>query len=332
VSRGKILVIRGGAIGDFILTLPVFSALREQFPETHLEVLGYPHIATLAESGGLVDATRSIEARTLAGFFAKNGALDGSLQDYFAEFAIIISYLYDPDGVFEENVRRSSKAQFIVGPHRPNERMNLHATEVFLKPLERLAIFAPDSTPRLKIRIDSNAKRTAGPLTPALSPNGGEGESSARFRGGEAARVLAIHPGSGSERKNWPEAKWAETIGLLLKSPELKIVLVGGEAEGDRLVRLAVPCSSERIEVLQNQPLVEVARRLSECSAFLGHDSGISHLAAALGLPTIVLWGESNQAIWRPKGPKVVVLKSEVELHSIAPASVLNALESAVCR
>ena len=53
--RGKILVIRGGGIGDFIFTLPAITALRRNFPKAHLEVLGYPHIVRLAIAGGLVD-------------------------------------------------------------------------------------------------------------------------------------------------------------------------------------------------------------------------------------------------------------------------------------
>jgi len=73
MSKGKILVIRGGAIGDFILTLPAIAALRQQFPLAHLEVLGYPHIVQLAQAGGLVDRVQAIEARALAGFFARNG-------------------------------------------------------------------------------------------------------------------------------------------------------------------------------------------------------------------------------------------------------------------
>src|SRR5205809_471155 len=109
---GKILVIRGGAIGDFILTLPVLAAMRAQFPRAHLEVLGYRHIAELALAGGLADGVRSIEARPLAGFFARGGELAVGLQDYFAEFAIIISYLYDPDQVFQANVASCSRAQF----------------------------------------------------------------------------------------------------------------------------------------------------------------------------------------------------------------------------
>src|SRR5512136_2312341 len=98
--RGRILVIRGGAIGDFILTLPAIAALRRQFPEAYLEVLGYPHIVQLAIAGGLVDRAHSIEARALAGFFARNGALAQDLMDYFSEFDLIVSYLYDPDEIF----------------------------------------------------------------------------------------------------------------------------------------------------------------------------------------------------------------------------------------
>jgi heptosyltransferase-2 len=119
VPENKILVIRGGAIGDFILTLPVLSALRQQFPETRLELLGYPHIAQLALAGGLVDAVRSIEARALAGFFAQGGRLDPELADYFSSFALILSYLYDPDGIFQENIARIARTHSLparIGP------------------------------------------------------------------------------------------------------------------------------------------------------------------------------------------------------------------------
>ncbi|HVV72835.1 MAG TPA: hypothetical protein VHI52_15280, partial [Verrucomicrobiae bacterium] len=128
VFRGKILVIRGGAIGDFILTLPALAALRRQFPEAFLEVLGYPHISRLAIAGGLANQTRSLEGRDLAAFFGRGAELTEELRDYFSEFDLIISYLYDPDQIFRTNVGRCSPAQFIPGPHRPDERSGVHAT------------------------------------------------------------------------------------------------------------------------------------------------------------------------------------------------------------
>ena len=120
------------------------------FRTAHLEVLGYPHIAQLAVAGGLVDRVQPIEARGLAGFFARGGTLEPGLMDYFSGFDLVISYLYDPDEIFKTNVCRCPVGQFIVGPHRPDETERIHATRVFLEPLERLAIFDADPVPRLK--------------------------------------------------------------------------------------------------------------------------------------------------------------------------------------
>lgn len=302
MKQGKILVIRGGAIGDFVLTLPVFAALRRQFPQAQLEVLGYPHIASLALAGGLVDAVRSIEARPLAGFFARRGQLDAQLAGYFKSFAIIFSYLYDPDEIFRENVGLCSAAQFVQGPHRPDEKLSLHATEVFLKPLERLAIFDPSPAPRLELRVansDSENKQSR----------------------------LALHPGSGSEQKNWPEKNWSLLIAHLLAVTDFNLLLVGGEAEGARLERLADKIPPGRIQLARNLPLPELARRLQACDGFIGHDSGITHLAAAMSVPCFALWGASNETVWRPLGERVTIFRPTEGLERLSVEDVFDELE-----
>ena len=283
-ALAKILIIRGGAIGDFILTLPAITALRERFPDARLEVLGYPRIAQLAQAGGLVESVRPIDARPMAGFFAKNGDLDRELAAYFAGFAVIVSYLFDPDRIFETNVARESEAQFIVGPHRPNEGDNTHATRIYLKPLEKLAIFGAEPTPKLRVRRGANGNLPAG-------------------------RWIALHPGSGSERKNWPETQWATLTHRLIESTGLNLLIVGGEAEGDRLERLVQGLPSDRCLIAKNMPLPEVALKLQQCIRFVGHDSGISHLAAAVGLPGLVLWGPTKREIWQPLGQKIDILQ-----------------------
>ena len=312
--QNRILVIRGGAIGDFILTLPVFTALRQHFPKTHLEVLGYPHIAQLALAGGLVDKLQSIEARPLAGFFARGGQLDEKLRHYFGSCAVIISYLYDPDTIFRENVARCSRAQFIVGPHRPDECPGLHATQVLLKPLERLAIFGADPMPRLNVGQASRRSSRA------------QGNRKVKARQ-EAYPTLAVHPGSGSEKKNWPEAKWSDLLQDLLRTADLNFLMVGGEAEEGRLERLAATLPGGRHQIAHNLPLSELARRLSICAAYIGHDSGITHLAAALGLPTLVLWGQSVEATWRPLGKHVTIIRADSGLSALSVATVLKGLE-----
>jgi heptosyltransferase-2 len=301
IPAGKILVIRGGAIGDFILTCPVFAALRSQLPGARLEVLGYRHIAELAASSGLVDEVRPIDARPLAAFFARDGDLPPDLRDYFASFAIVISYLYDPDGIFEANVASCSNARFLVGPHRPDECMGVHATETFLKPLERLAIFDANPVPRLEFSPQ-----------PASLDCG----------------FVALHPGSGSDRKNWPETSWAELLAALAAETSRRLLLIGGEAEGDRIERLAETLPAERVQLASHLPLVELARLLSGCLAFIGHDSGISHLAAAVGLPVLALWGETLEAVWRPRGDHVRIIREPAGLHYLTPARVLQELRA----
>src|SRR5438132_11097844 len=118
----RILVIRGGAIGDFILTLPALKALREARPRAHIEILGYKHIAVVAENRFYAQAVRSIEYGRLASFFAKNSELPAELADYFASFDLIISYLYDPDRIFESNLRRCGVENLLCGPAKINEK------------------------------------------------------------------------------------------------------------------------------------------------------------------------------------------------------------------
>ena len=309
---GRILIIRGGAIGDFVLTLPVFAALRAQLPSARVEVLGYRRIAALAVESGLADEARSIEARPLAGFFAEGGDLAPELQEYFSGFAIIVAFLYDPDGIFAANVARCSKAQYIAGPHRPDDRAGVHAAEVFLKPLERLAIFDADPIPRLHL-----------PGAPAVP----SGQSTAPANP-QPTPLLAVHPGSGSERKNWPEARWAEFLDDQMGTTRRRLLLVGGEAEGSRLERLAARLPAERVVRAFGLPLPTLAQQLSSCVALVGHDSGISHLAAAVGVPVLALWGETAEKVWCPRGERVRVLRARRGLADLEPAAVQAELDA----
>lgn len=306
--RGRILVVRGGAIGDFILTLPVLRALRDRFSTAELEVLGYPHIVQVAQSGGLVDRVSAIEARGMAGFFARNGTLDKTLSDYFSEFSMILSYLYDPDGIFRENVARCSEAQFVEGPHRPDETEAIHATDVLLKPLERFAIFDADPVPRL---ILGNR-----PPDEILDLAGAHA--------GVSLQWLAAHPGSGSEKKNWPEARWAGLLARLARETQLRFLLIGGEAEGDRLARLARILPVERVRVARSLPLSDLALLLRQCHVFLGHDSGISHLAGALGVRGLVLWNDTNPVIWKPRTELLNLLQAPGGLGGLSETVVFE--------
>jgi ADP-heptose:LPS heptosyltransferase len=295
-------VARGGAIGDFILTLPALAALRRRFPGAHLDLMAQPSIASLAVASGLARRILPLNSRALAPFFAPNSPLDPELATALAGYDFILSYLHDPEGVFAENVRRCTPAPMMTGPHRPDPSAGIHATDAWLEPLRQLGIENPDPVPRLDL-----------PPSPNPCP-------------GSRTSTLALHPGSGSEQKNWPESQWAKLLPRLAQACDWNLLLVGGEAEGNRLSRLAPLWPSHRLEIALSLPLPQLAARIASCRFFLGHDSGITHLAAALGLPGIALWGPTHPDLWRPRSVNFRLIHAPDSLASLEIESVLDAL------
>ena len=265
----RALVIRGGALGDFLLTLPVLAALRSAEPGARIEVLAYPHIAKLAEAAGMIDAARSIEYGPLAGFFTKGGILDPDLREYFASFDLVISYLFDPDEIFARHLQNCGVRRLLRGPHLPQGPA--HAIEELAAPLAELGI----------------AEFPRDIIFPSEPASG-------------RADLIAVHPGSGSPVKNWPAARWLELCtGLLAEHPGLRLAVIGGEADQAAVATLR-PLSSERTEFWENLPLPDLSRRLQQAMLYLGHDSGVSHLAAVTGTPSLLLFGPTNPSVWAP--------------------------------
>jgi heptosyltransferase-2 len=139
---------------------------------------------------------------------------------------------------------------------------------------------------------------------------------------------MALHPGSGSERKNWPEGSWGALLERLAKETEASFLLVGGEAEGERLRRLATLLPPARVQLAQSLPLAHLAALLSSCRNYMGHDSGITHLAAALGLPGLVLWGESREQVWRPRSDRMELLRAPDGLAALPTEVVFEAVRA----
>lgn len=285
--KPRILVIRGGAIGDFILTLPALRLLRESFPEAHLEILGYKHIVALAEGRFYADSTRSIEYARLARFFVPGAELDPELIEYFGAFQQIISYIYDPDGLFDLGLRRAGAKNILHANSRLDD--SDHAARQLARPLEVLALYLEDPA----AQFFASASDTA---------------FADRFLKGVTRPVIAIHPGSGSPAKNWPVESWCQLVRQLAGDlPSATFLLVGGEADQPQLATLRVAWRDLHVLEAKDLPLFQLGAVLGRCDLFLGHDSGISHLAAASGSPSLLLFGPTDPDIWAPRNPPVRV-------------------------
>lgn len=286
----RILIVRGGAIGDFILTLPALKALRDAHPHAHVEILGYKHIAALAENRFYAQAVRSIEYGPLSSFFAKNSELPRELANYFASFDLAVSYLYDPDGIFEMNLRRCGVENLSRGPAKIDN--STHAARQLARPIEELGLRVEEFA--AKIHLSNEDRHVA-----------------ATFLRDCAPPIIALHPGSGSEKKNWRLENWIAVGNELLSSGKFdgSIVIVSGEADEDQVRQLEAIWKDRRVRFGKNLPLPHLAAVL-ENTIFIGHDSGISHLAAAAGANCILLFGPTDPDVWAPLNQNVRVLQA----------------------
>lgn len=275
----KILVIRGGALGDFLLTLPAVAGLRKNWPQAQIEMVVAKKFGELVTGPGAVDAVRPIDRPGLAGFYATEGVLDPDWCDYFSEFDLTISYLFDPDGIFARNWQRGGGTgrYLALDPRNPPEQ----AWRYLARPLKELGL-EPQCAQRLYGSMLSATRE--------------------KMRKG---RRVVIHPGSGSPKKNWPLSHWVESLEQCGIDSSLEVTWLFGEAESTLLGKLPEKWMSSPHRVVYQKPLSEVFSTLRNADLFLGHDSGVSHLAAWTGVRCGLLFGPTDPKIWGPPGEGV---------------------------
>lgn len=278
----KILVLRGGAIGDFILTLPVFQALLAEWPQAEIECVGYPRTTDLALAGGLIRRAHALDGPGMTRLFVPETCFPPADQAYYRSFDFIISYLYDPDELLRGNLVANGAREVLYGGHA-REDVTPHATEFLMKPLEAYAIYPEYPVPELNLGAV------------------------------EREPCLVIHPGSGSPMKNWPLEKFIELARRVGEQMPVRFNL--GEAE--QALEAALLAALPEASLIREDALLDTARAINRATHFLGNDTGITHLAAALGLDVTVLFGPSDPRTWAPRGKGRVTVLDRMETRSV---------------
>jgi heptosyltransferase III len=283
----KILVLRGGALGDLILTLPVLREIRESYPTAEVIFLGILPQARLA-APDFVDQVERIDAPELLPIFV-HGQLPDFVRNRLKVFDLAINFFSDPGSVIARNLAAAGVKQVVAGSSQM--RPDVHAVFQLAEVLGPLGLTLRDPVPRLAV-----------------------GSKPAK------ASTFGFHVGSGSTQKNWPIDHWIE-LTQQLDGFFSDFLLVGGEAD-DKVVReFRARCSIPRLRTLLNASLPDLCQALNGCTIFVGHDTGVTHLAAAVGISTIALFGPTNPNIWAPLGEHVSVLQSPDGLMSSISAN-----------
>ena len=289
------LVYHAGALGDFITALPAIAAWkRTRVPGGRLVLLGKPAHATLAVV--VVDEAWDAGATRFASLFAGEATAAVGAALAGVESALVFA----PEGAgVVAGLRRAGVREIVRQDPFPNS--HVHVVDYHLSLFTDLALLPEEKIPRVAIGAPDST-----------------------------AHPVVLHPGSGSPDKNWPIERFVSLAVALADTGPIAWVVGPVEEESGvaaKIAAAAIPGAAS----WRSLPLAELARCLAGARLLVGNDSGVAHLAAAVGCPTVVLFGASDPAIWAPRGRTVVVVGDGTSgMASIPVTAVLAAARIAV--
>lgn len=191
------------------------------------------------------------------------------------------------------NLRALGVGEIVSAPGRPPEHGQQHAADYLLETLFPVISEPLRRQPNVILPVAPEAQQWA--------------EEEWARRGLAGARVLALHPGSGGRSKCWPPERFAGLAGRFIDNG-WRALVIEGPADGPAAARVMQALPPEYAQRLSNLPLPQLAALLARASLYVGNDSGVTHLSALVGAPTLALFGPTNPAIWSPRGPRVQVV------------------------
>ena len=292
MGENRVLFIRGGGVGDFVLTLPLLRALGARHPRAQVDILGYPAIGALAVDGGLASTVWRVDAAWAAPMFSPAGRPGGQLQQFVGRYDAVACVWPDGDGAIETSLRASGVRRLAMVDPLPPETGDRHAIDHAADQMQAVGVPVADRSPRLSASAESEswARRVLAQQLPRQRP------------------VLGMHMGSGSRAKNWPHSNFVAVARAWLARTGGGVLLTRGPAEEGVPEPARPGLPSDRRAVLAQASLPHMAAALAACDAYVGNDSGITHLAAAVGTPTVAVFGPTRPKLWGPRGPKVSIV------------------------
>ena len=320
MQRG--LILQPGAIGDCILTLPLAAYMKNVLDLGGIDILGHTEYVGFLPGRSCVDGVRSIDSMDLHRLFAKTNTFELKDRDplisAFGEYAWIATFLGEPNSNFEQNLiftaNCSHSAEVITLSMKPPKGFSEHLADFYIQQ------FIDQSGHSLH----SRRFQTGDCLIKATEADISTGRELLReISLGSGEKLMVIQPGSGGTRKCWHLENFL-AVARELDSRGVEIVFLLGPAELDRFSDAKIKKISSVGKCLTDLSLTQVLGLLSCVDGFIGNDSGITHLAAALGIRTYGVFGPTNPAVYKSIGPAVTVFISNTASFARKPSVSLQ--------
>jgi len=294
----QILIIHPGALGDVLQAIPALAALGEIGEGSHLTFAGQTRLGRLLSGVGLVDEAIPFDGLGLEDLFA-HGSLPRQVQSRLARFDRVISWFGSRAEPFPQRLHSVVPAA-LIAPPIPETGPPPTVWEHLVRTLAPWGVTAPT---RLAVLSLPQAWRAEARLT--LSRLGWD----------PRRPLLAVHPGAGGKCKHWSAERFAQVIRLIAVKTGCQLLIHQGPADRDAADQLLRALDRSMLHLLE-PPLHLLAAVLQEASAYLGGDSGVSHLAASVGARAVILFSSpSVRARWAPWSPTALPLAVSNGLH-----------------
>jgi ADP-heptose:LPS heptosyltransferase len=281
VTDRNVCVLFPGALGDFICFVPTLELLAEA---VHVDVYARSEFADLVPEG---IAVHSLEQAAIRKLFTAEVDTDEEAQSFFGNYATVYSWLGSRQADFVRRITAASFGRAQIFPFRP-AGARIHQVDHYLSCLRIGGTLK--GQPAIQLRAE--AIRWRADFWRKHKLNGHP--------------VLVIGAGSGAREKNWPEEFFVRVVRWWRTATGGDVVLPVGIVEQERggIEQLSRHCVT-----ISGLHLAQLAALLAGSDLYLGNDSGVSHLAAAVDVRTVALFGPSDIEQWAPRGTRVTLVR-----------------------
>jgi heptosyltransferase-2 len=304
----RILIRATNWVGDAVMSMPAFEAVRQNFPESHISVLARPWVVPLYENhpaanevipykrgqGYLKDSSEFFRVvRVIRGLHFDmavlfQNAFEAALIARLGGIKIRVGYNTDGRGLLlSHSVVRGKKV------------LKLHQVEYYLTILRALGWDAPTRDPALRAGPESVTRVRA-----LLFSKGIEDQD----------LLVGLSPGAAyGPAKRWPVERFAAVGDRAIREWGAKVVVIGTEKEkalGETLISATAPGV---VNFCGMTGLGDALALIKRCQLFVSNDSGLMHVAAALKVPTVAIFGSTDSTATGPRGPNARIVKHDME-------------------
>jgi heptosyltransferase-2 len=305
----KILIRTTNWVGDAIMALPALRAVRQRFPEAEIAIMARPYVAEIYRGQEICNQLIDYDSKGLHAGISGRERLAAELRVQRFDIALLLQNAFDaawlawrakiPERIGYARDARSVLLTRAVPVPRHGESP-AHEKFYYLELLRRVGwIDAVPDESFVALRVLDEKRRGAAAF---LEKSGVR----------QGVRRIAIGAGAtNGAAKCWPPARFADVANRLQSEADADVVLFGTSAESGVAAAIAAEMRRPPIDLTGKTAIADLPALLSECHLFIGNDSGAMHVAAAVGLPIVAVFGPSDPLGTAPITPRCTIVQEK---------------------